>query len=165
MTNTQPTLAELAMQTAQRFASLRKLPPDLTADAVSWAWQMAQSGRGTPSTIAWYAIKRVTSGRRFRESVRSVDGPKRRDGSQATRVGFDVSQHSSTHGNPARIAGFRIDFEEWRASLPDRLRTVADLLADGETTATAAQQVGVSPGRISQMRAELFSSYRDMMQD
>jgi hypothetical protein len=164
MTNTQPTLADLAMQAAQRFARLRKLTPEQTADAVSYAWEFAQSGRGTPNTIAWYAVKRVISGRRFRESVRSIDGPPRRDGSQARREEFDLSQYAGATGNPAAAAGFRIDFSEWRANLPDRLREVADILATGESTADAAQRFGVSAGRISQMRRELETTYRETVE-
>lgn len=163
MTEIEPTLAESAMQVAERFARLRRLSTEQTADAVSYAWEMAQAGRGTPSTIAWYAIKRVTSGRRFPESVRSIDSPASRDGTHAKRVEFDVSQYSGATGNPAHKAGFRIDFEEWRQTLPDRLRQVADLLASGESTAVAARMFQVSPGRISQMRRELEDNYLSLM--
>lgn len=55
----------------------------------------------------------------------------------------------------AEIAAVRIDFAQWLKTLPRRSRRLAQRLAAGETTSNAAQQFGISPGRVSQLRAEL----------
>jgi hypothetical protein len=160
MTSTQPTLAEQAMATARRFAKLRHLPEDQVADAASYAWEYAQAGRGTPASIAWYAVKRVLSWRRFPQSERSLDGPPSRTGSKPERdVWFDVERYAEPNRDPAEIAGFWIDFTDWRGCLPGRMREIADVLVTGETTQAAAQRFGVSEGRISQIRQWLKDSY------
>lgn len=79
-------------------------------------------------------------------------------------VDFDVDHYAVSSGNPARIVGFRIDFAEWRATLPERLKAVADALAMGDGTLEVARRFGLSPGRISQIRRELEACYREMMQ-
>lgn len=160
MTGNEPTLAEQAMQVAQHFAKLRRLTDDQTCDAVSYAWEFAQLGHGTPNTIAWYAIKRALYTRAESRSTRSINARQR----GLNEADFDVSLYEGSNGNPATIAGFRIDFAEWRATLPDRLRSIADALAMGEATEDAAKRFQVSPGRISQIRRELEACYREMMQ-
>ena len=46
---------------------------ELVEDAVSLAWEFSQQGRGTPATVAMFAIRRAASGGQFSRSVRSVD--------------------------------------------------------------------------------------------
>jgi hypothetical protein len=60
---------------------------------------------------------------------------------------------------PAEIAAARIDFAEWLKLLPQRSRFLAQRLATGETTSSAAQWLGVSRGRISQLRRSLEQSW------
>ena len=55
---------------------------------------------------------------------------------------------------PADEACFRLDFGVWLAGLPARKRKMAELLAEGHETGVVAQTVGVSNGRVSQMRSE-----------
>ena len=54
---------------------------------------------------------------------------------------------------PADIARTRIDFADWLDSLKRRDRRVAEFLAKGETTKTAAKRFKVSAGRISPVAA------------
>jgi hypothetical protein len=61
--------------------------------------------------------------------------------------------------SPADEAAFRIDFQEWLDGLPGRDRRVAELLATGEATGAVARMVGVSSGRVSQLRRELAESW------
>lgn len=160
MTSIEPTLAERAMQVAETFAKLRRLTAEQTCDAVSYAWQFAQAGNGTPSTIAWYAIKRASSDGRESRSKRSIDSRE----PMLNAVDFDVQYYSAGNGNPAKIVGFRIDFAEWRSTLTARQQAIANALGNGETTSEVAVRFGVSEGRISQIRRELEASYRNMMQ-
>lgn len=60
---------------------------------------------------------------------------------------------------PAEIAAVRLDFAAWLKTLPGRVRRIALMLATGETTGRTARRFGVSPGRISQLRAELARSW------
>jgi hypothetical protein len=61
---------------------------------------------------------------------------------------------------PADEAAFRLDFGRWLGGLPARKREMAELLAEGHETGVVATLVGVSPGRVSQTRSELASSWR-----
>jgi DNA-directed RNA polymerase sigma subunit (sigma70/sigma32) len=63
------------------------------------------------------------------------------------------------HSTPGEIAGLRIDFANWLESLSTRDRKVAERLATGETTASAARLFQVSRGRISQLRRQFFESW------
>ena len=53
---------------------------------------------------------------------------------------------------PADEACFRLDFEAWLAGLPARKRRVAELLAEGHEGVVVARLVGISPGRVCQLR-------------
>jgi hypothetical protein len=60
---------------------------------------------------------------------------------------------------PAEVAACRIDFAEWLHRLTARLRKIALALASGETTKGVAEQFGLSPARISQLREWLKKSW------
>lgn len=56
-------------------------------------------------------------------------------------------------------AAFAVDFPAWLATLSVVKRRVARLLAYGYGTGATARLAGVSPGRVSQLRAELAASW------
>jgi DNA-directed RNA polymerase specialized sigma subunit len=60
---------------------------------------------------------------------------------------------------PANVAEVRIDVAEWLQTLPNRSRRLVERLVIGESTSEAAQWLGVSPGRISQLRRELCRAW------
>jgi hypothetical protein len=60
---------------------------------------------------------------------------------------------------PAETACCRIDFADWLKSLSRRYRRIATTLATGETTKRVARRFRVSPGRVSQIRRELFDAW------
>jgi DNA-binding NarL/FixJ family response regulator len=66
---------------------------------------------------------------------------------------------------PAEVAACRIDFAEWLRRLTARLRKIALALASGETTKGAAEQFGLSPARISQLREWLKKSWEEFQGD
>jgi hypothetical protein len=65
------------------------------------------------------------------------------------------------HMDPADAAAFRLDFSSWLASLPERRRTTAELLAEGRGTLEVADRVGVTPAAVSQARSYLAKSWRE----
>jgi hypothetical protein len=61
---------------------------------------------------------------------------------------------------PADIAATRLDFASWLETLSSHDRQVAEVLATGETTMLAAKRLGVTAGRISQLRRKLYKAWR-----
>lgn len=157
-------LAELAMQRAEQFARLWFRREEDVLDCISTAWEFAQAGKGTPNSIAWYAVKRVRSHRQFPQTVKSIDTPFKREG-KVEREAFNLDQIARTGGNPATIVGFRMDFREWRASLPEKYRAVIDALGSGVRTGELSELLGVTPGAVSQYRAMLAHSYYGFLSD
>ena len=66
---------------------------------------------------------------------------------------------------PAELAAARIDFSEWLESLSPRMRAVAEMLATGEATNTAARLFNVSSGRISQLRRLLQHAWEQFQRE
>ncbi len=64
--------------------------------------------------------------------------------------------------SPADLAASRIDFADFMKSLGKRTRKIAELLAVGETTNRVAEIIGVTAGRISQIRRELQAKWEAM---
>ena len=62
---------------------------------------------------------------------------------------------------PAETAAARLDIGQWFASLPRKKRRIAESLARGECTKTAARKFRVSSGRISQLRREFQDSWEE----
>lgn len=65
------------------------------------------------------------------------------------------------HGSPAEVATLRIDIEGWLDSLAFRDRCVATLLAVGERTSDVAQRLGITAGRVSQLKRMLAKSWAE----
>jgi len=64
------------------------------------------------------------------------------------------------HCRPVDVAAIRIDFRVWLQSLPRRNRHIAERLATGECTHRVARLYRLSPGRVSQLRRELYNSWQ-----
>jgi hypothetical protein len=64
------------------------------------------------------------------------------------------------HAGPFDIVRTKLDFAAWLRSLPGKLRRIAKTLANGERTGDVARKFGLSDGRISQIRSELYASWR-----
>lgn len=129
-------------------------------DALSVAWEIFRTApcSVSPKSIAYYALKSVHSNRQHCESSRSLLSPKCRD-TKPTRSMIDVAVVSRVGGDPAKVAAFRIDFDQWRTRLTSKQRHIVELLIQGYTTQEVAEMIGCSEGNVSQYRRRLAESW------
>jgi hypothetical protein len=175
----------LAMLPAIRRAaqiSFRKIRPELRDDlieevvancyvAYARLVERGQADRALPSPLARFAIAQVRACRKVgnRLNIRDVMSQyaQYQKGFQVERLDqFDEEEDcwqqiliEDKRATPADVAACRIDFAEWLRRLTTRLRRIALALAAGETTKGAAEQFGLSPARISQLREWLRKSW------
>jgi hypothetical protein len=125
-----------------------------------------------PTPLAQFAIRKVRAGRRIgsRANIRDITSPRacaakgftieRLDRfNQRTGQWREVLVEDRTAG-PADTAVARIDWGAWLRSLSPRQRTIASVLATGETTGVVARRFRLSPARISQMRVWFRESWQ-----
>ncbi len=118
------------------------------------------------SSLVRFAVRRYRIGRRMAERTNVSDAM-----SPACRARRGVRVKSFVHEtsvdpvweemlvedrrvSPADLAASRLDFRAFMATLDRRRQQIAEMLGKGETTQDAARQLGLSPGRISQLRRE-----------
>lgn len=125
-----------------------------------------------PSVLAWFGVRQVCDGRKVGGHRNSKDALS--DYAQRRRnfrvVGLDDKVPRARgveriviedrRASPADIAAFRIDFADWLGHLRPQLRTLALVLAVGNTPSEAAGRFHVSRSRISQLRGELKASWQ-----
>lgn len=124
------------------------------------------------TTLAEYAIRQYFSGRRIgsrlniddvssgysqRQRGHRVISLDRRDPSGAWKEAL-VEDRGAT---PAELAASRIDLDDWFAQLPRPKSRVAQTLATGESTQETARRFHLTPGRVSQLRRELETDWRE----
>jgi hypothetical protein len=153
---------------------------ELTAEVIAVALLMfvglVRQGRETSAyatPLARYGVARVRDGRRANATlnvndVTSAYCQRRR----AARVG-SLDRHArdgndwrdlvieDRRAGPAEVVQVRLDFASWLQRLPHRKRRIAETLAVGESTGTAARRFHVSPARISQLRREFAESWSE----
>jgi hypothetical protein len=157
----------------------REQREELVARTVALAFSMfvrlvnrGKSDVAYPSPLAIYACRQVLAGRSLgtRLNVRDVtsrhcriqkgvhverlDHFDREDGSWREIL---VEDRKST---PADIAAARIDIPSFFATLTPREREIAEILASGESTSSAAEKFSVSAARISQLRRRLYEKWQ-----
>jgi hypothetical protein len=121
--------------------------------------------------LARFGVRQTKEGRKVggRLNVRDVSSAycQREKGLTVERLDkFDKEEETwqeivveDRHVGPAETAIVRIDFSTWMQLLPPRLRTIANFLANGESTTAAARRFHVSQGRISQIRKQLYQAW------
>ena len=153
---------------------------ELIAEVVANCWVafvrlvdrgLMDAAQATP--LAQFAIKQIRDGRRVgaKLNVRDVSSgyAQRMKRFRVERLDrFDEEEGAwrevlieDRHAGPSETAAARIDIADWFDTLPKHKRRVAETLANSETTKSAARKFRVSPGRISQTRRELESSWRE----
>ncbi len=132
---------------------------ELVADAVSTAWELLLTAppAATPSTVAYYATRRVKIGRQFSERQRSITGPNPRQLDKPTRD--ELVDVLTTSDDPAEIVQVRLDFAAWYENLTGREQQMLLAFMDGERTQDLARRYGISNARVSQVRRELVEHW------
>jgi DNA-directed RNA polymerase specialized sigma24 family protein len=180
-----------AIRQTTRYALRRRRRDrdDLVAEAIACAWKawrgLVARGRNPVvvgvTAIAGWAARHALKGRRIgnrhggrnkmdihnfraqrlgRYKVVSYDsGPAAPDDDGPATWKKWVA--TDRHMDPADAAAFRIDFASWLASLTERRRLTAELLAESHGTLDVARWVGVTPAAVSQARSWLARSWND----
>jgi len=147
---------------------------EVLADAVLAYVRLESLGKADlayPGVLARYAIGHFREGRRVGGQSNANDvmsGRCLRRNRVVVQSLYRLDHHTGTwrevlvedrHSTPAQIAAVRLDFADWLRTLSNRDRGVAEMLAAGESTASAARIFRVSRGRISQLRRELCENW------
>ncbi len=126
----------------------------------------------TAHTLATNAIKRTRVGRKvgMKLNVRDISSQYcqqqkgvtlgRLDRFRRETESWDEVLVEDRHAGPAETAAARIDLRDWLKILSKMQKKAATKLAAGERTGKVAKLLGVSSGRISQLRRELMESWR-----
>ena len=176
-----------AIQRGARYA-FRHLSPEakeeatqaVIAHAVISFRTLVEQGReeiANSSSLCRFAIAHYRTGRHAANRMNSADVTsarcRYRHGIRVERLSqYSVRSEEwqellveDRKATPADVAATRIDFEAWLSSLAPRLRSVAEVLATGETTSAAAMLFKVTAGRISQLRRVLQRAWDEFQQD
>lgn len=125
--------------------------------------------RAFPSVLARFAIRRYRAGRRASGAVagrgptlETIQKPdhRRRLGPQERRIvrWREMLMEDRRTPIPDQVS-FRVDFPEWLKRLTHNQRRCAELLANGHQGQEVAQQLRMTPARISQVRRELRAEW------
>jgi hypothetical protein len=152
----------------------REAREEFVAEATAAAFvsyvSLLKRGRATkvtPGRLAYFAVKHVRNGRHVGGSRNGRDAMTPRDGRSPMRFGtiddlpivFHDALVDNTRSPVPDQAAFRIDFGEFLTEQPEKKQEVAVLLAQGHRAKDVATVVGVSPGRVTQIRQELDSEW------
>jgi hypothetical protein len=133
--------------------------------------RLADRGRAhiaTATTLAYYASRQVKRGRpavgcmSCREPM-SRYAQLRDNGIQRERWVDDLIQDK--RAAIVDVVATRLDCRAWFATLPKRMKRLAEDLAQGFTTSETARRHGLTAGRISQIRRELAVSWASFQHD
>jgi DNA-binding NarL/FixJ family response regulator len=136
---------------------------DKLSDAISVAWQalLTAPQEASPQSLAVYACLRVKSGRQFRQSAKSIDGPNPRRHRKPKRNKADLGKVlARERNNPAALATVKMDFTAWLPLLTQREHRYLEAFLSGETTKEIARRFRVSTARVSQVRRELWEHWK-----
>jgi RNA polymerase sigma factor (sigma-70 family) len=159
--------------------AFRRLQPEAREEAVQEVvahafaafTRLMQQGRqhlAFGSVLGRYAVTQYLAGRRTGSRLNSGDvmAPGQRRCHVESLDEFDPHEDEwraamveDTRTPVPDQASFRIDFPDWLSVLGGRERAVAQSLAAGYTTAEVAEQHGISPSRVSQLRRKLHEAW------
>jgi DNA-binding NarL/FixJ family response regulator len=144
---------------------------EVTAHAFVAFTRLVQQGQkhlAFASALGHYAVAQYRAGRRTgsRLNSRDVMAPGQRRCRVESLDEFDphaeewrAAMVEDTRTPVPDQASFRVDFPSWLSRLGSRDRAVAQSLAAGYTTREVAEEHGISPGRVSQLRRQLHDGW------
>ena len=128
--------------------------------ACSAVARLAERGRLDlchPTVMARYAIAQTKAGRMLGRTLNCQDVASRHC-QQRKGVIVDRLGQSQTY-SPDELIVTRIDLSFWLATLNPRDRSVIQFFSIGHQANDVAKQFGLSEGRVSQLRRELYRSW------
>jgi hypothetical protein len=150
---------------------------EVIANALVAYVRLYQQGRvalAYPTVLARYGVAQVRDGRKVGAKLNIRDPLSRycqkRKGVVVERLDvFDEEENAwaeavvqDTRSAPVPdIVAFRLDFPAWLNTLRRRDRRIAETLALGHRTQDVARRFQVSEGRVSQLRREMASSWKN----
>jgi len=143
-----------------RWAAARGLYAERTQTALILAWLAWRKtgGRFSGSAYARYAVRQAMAGREMPGLL------ERRRGCKAVRERMvpsgDMAGLAERRPGPERTAAEREHFARFLAALRGNLRTFCQEAAQTRRTLDVARKLGLSPGRVSQLRREAMEVYR-----
>jgi hypothetical protein len=140
-------------------------------------FQLGRAHLAYPTVLVRYAVGRIRDGRRVGSSRRAADvlaeSARNQETYQIHYLGTPQEQNDGWRERltenrrtpvPDQVA-FRIDFSDWLARHSPRDRRMIGWLIHGEGTQAVARRLGLSPGRISQLRRELHDSWLEFQEE
>jgi hypothetical protein len=173
MVPTIETYARMAFKHLNRDAR-REAVQDVVCNACCAYARLVELGKvelAYPTVLARYAILQFCDGRRTGNRLNACDitseycrlrtgvNVQRLDRFNPAEDAWEQLVVEDRHVGPAEVTVIRLDFKAFLRALPAKLRKVARVLLTGETTGATARKFHVSPGRISQIRKELFLAW------
>jgi hypothetical protein len=133
--------------------------------------EQGRAETATASTLAWFASLAVKRGRPAGNRMRSTEPLSRyaqlTNGIQVERRHsnwIDLLVEDKRASVPDQVAA-KMDVGAWFATLSHRMKQIARDMAHGFSTSEVAQKYGVTPGRISQLRRSLETSWSAFQQE
>ena len=135
--------------------------------------QRGLADRAFPTVLARFAAAQVREGRRVGgpqnvQEVLSTYAQRKKQFVVERLDHFDVEENEWLEAvveDPRTPVfdqvWFRVDFPAWLERLGPRKARIAQALALGNSTQEVARQSGVSAGRVSQLRRELYDAWRE----
>lgn len=153
---------------------------EVLANVATATARLVQRGKTSevfPTVLVGYAIAHFHAGRRVGNRLRITEAlssyAQRRKGFVVASLDrYDreadewIEAVVEDHRTPVpdQVA-FRIDFPAWLTLLSKRNRRIAEALALGNSTGQVARRFRLSPGRVSQLRSQLYQSWRNFHGD
>jgi hypothetical protein len=149
-----------ALQAFARLVKLKKTSIAYAAPLATFGIKQARDGRKVGGHLNCLDVSSEYCQRLKNIIVDRLDRRDKDDDRQWCEVLVE-----DRRADAAAIVQTKLDFSDWLASLNRRDRRIAEFLAQGESTKTAARKFRVSAGRISQLRRELAANYRAFVGD
>jgi hypothetical protein len=153
-------------------AHVRHLPPsdrdDAMAECIALAWKYTTAiakGEKSPADhagpLAYWAVKKARAGRKVwsaakPRSVRAMGA----GGETGTAI---MAALTDERDRPDELVPFKLDASAWLASLSERSCELVNGFTAGNSGKEMAAALGLSQGRICQLRKELAADYAEFV--